>query len=95
MFARIVTLHGAPGRTVSPELTEKGAALAQKQPGFKAVYVLTDRNAGEFLSISFWETEQQARALDQSGARLRAEGDAALGATTPATARVYEVISQA
>ena len=91
MFARVTTIQGQPGRTASPELTERVTATLQKLPGFKGVYVLTDQNTGEGLGISFWETEQDAKALDQSVAPLREEGAREVGATAAPTSKVYEV----
>src|SRR6266852_1204571 len=94
MFARVVTVQGAPGRTPSPDLLERAVQAAQKQPGFKALYVLADRGTGKLLSISLWETEQQAKALEQAGAQMRQEAVSALGATMAPTDEVYEVAAQ-
>lgn len=40
---------------------------AQKQPGFKNAFFLTNRNAGKFVSITIWENTDLAIANQKSG----------------------------
>jgi heme-degrading monooxygenase HmoA len=95
MYARVTTFQGAPRRAANPELAERGFALARVQPGFKGAYVLTARETGETLTVTLWETKEQAEAVERIGAQLRAEGAREVGATTAPTGKVYEVTAQA
>ena len=95
MFARVTTFKGTPGRTASPELQEKALANISKEPGFKGIYALSDSETGELLSVSFWETEQQAKTPGPTVVQGREEAATALGATAAPTFKVYEVTAQA
>src|SRR5262249_27571911 len=96
MFARVTTIQGEPGKTPSAAVSEEAIVAFRQQPGFKGIYGLADRDTGEHLGITLWETEQQAEAVsrNQGLVRLREEGVGELGATG-ATSKVYEVIAQA
>ena len=40
---------------------------AKSQKGYKGAYLLTDRDTGEGMSITIWDTEEDAMANEQSG----------------------------
>jgi len=99
MIARVTRLQGQPGRTEGPDFSafvERGVPVVQKQPGFKGAYFLADRNTGENLVITLWETEQQAEALGQDQLlQLREEVASLVGAAAAPPGKNYEVIAQA
>jgi len=39
---------------------------AKKQKGFKGIHLLVDRKTGSGMSITYWETEKDARANEES-----------------------------
>ena len=94
MFARITTVQGTPGQR-NAELAGRVVETVQKQPGCKGIYLLTDQETGENISVSLWETEGQAKTVGQAVTQARDEALAAVGSTTAPTIKVYEVVSQA
>jgi len=40
---------------------------AKSQKGYKGAYLLTDRDTGKGMSITIWDTEEDAAANEQSG----------------------------
>jgi heme-degrading monooxygenase HmoA len=46
---------------------ESVAPTAKSQKGFYGAYLLTDRKTGKGISISLWNSEQDAVANEQSG----------------------------
>jgi heme-degrading monooxygenase HmoA len=93
-FARVTTVQGQPGQMINPEIQERGLAAARQQPGFKALYVLTDQRTGKFLVMTLWETEEQALAREEAAAPLRREALTTMGITAAPSAEVYEVAVQ-
>ena len=69
MFAR-VTITKAPGRTID-EITkimqESVIPTAKAQKGFRGAYCLGNRQTGKEITISLWDTEEDAIANEQSG----------------------------
>jgi heme-degrading monooxygenase HmoA len=66
----------------------------KQQKGFVSIWMLTDRNTGKTLTVSFWETEADRTASETSGhlgAQLAKFGS--LFAAPPVTER-YEVSVQ-
>jgi heme-degrading monooxygenase HmoA len=74
---------------------EHALPLCQKLAGFMGTYLLLDRKAGKGLTISLWETEENAKAGDAAAAQLRAQATKDLNPTEPLKAEVYEVAAQA
>jgi heme-degrading monooxygenase HmoA len=99
MIARVTTIQGEPGRAEAPDFSAfiQGAVpIVQQQPGFKGLYLLADRNTGEGLAITLWETEQQAAAMGEGRLlQLRDEALQKVGAAAGPTSKHYEVIVQA
>ena len=66
---------------IVPESTEESLAiwreqvmpLVRQQPGFRGAYVLGDRETGAGVTITLWESEAHATAVDTSG--LLSTGD--------------------
>jgi hypothetical protein len=101
MFARVTTIQGEPGRTPSPDVLqnvlERGVATFREQAGFQGLYFLAERDTGEHLAITLWDTEQQAAAVPQGPGRaqLREEAGRQVGATAAPVGKTYEVIARA
>ena len=73
-----------------------GDPQAAGQPGFKGLFFLADRQTGESLGITLWETDEQAAVMDQ-GVLLRAREEAirSLGTEAVPMSTTYEVVAQA
>lgn len=69
--------------------------VAKQQKGYQGLYLLTDRNTGKTMSITFWETEADMMANEASGyyQQQLAKFKDALGA--PPVREAYEVSVQA
>jgi len=94
MFARIGTWHGSPEdleRWTARARAEVKPSLAQ-DAGLAAAYWLVDRERGEALIVTFWESEDAMRASEAARARRQAGTSAATGARVTTTR--YEVIDQ-
>jgi len=46
---------------------ERVAPAAKEMKGFKSMNLLTDMNTNKFISISFWESENDMKAGESSG----------------------------
>jgi heme-degrading monooxygenase HmoA len=65
MHARVTTLDMDPAKVdeVRDRLEAEDVPEFQKLDGFKGMTLLTDRNSGKTLAVTFWESED---ALSQS-----------------------------
>jgi heme-degrading monooxygenase HmoA len=63
MFARLVTTHIKPGKfdLVALKFEEKVIPTLRKQPGFRDEVSFFDKDRGESVAISFWNTEADER----------------------------------
>lgn len=94
MFARIGTWHGSPDdldRWTARARAEIKPSLA-RDAGLAAAYWLVDRERGEALVVTLWESQAAMRASEEARTRRQAANAAATGARV-ATAR-YEVVEQ-
>jgi heme-degrading monooxygenase HmoA len=93
MFARI---HPAE---VSPEAFDSVVSFAETrlpdfetQQGFKGFYLMTDRESGELVTISFWETLEDVRLMEAGTAHAHAAEAAAAETVVAATpVKTYRV----
>ncbi len=68
MFARITIVQLKEGKVDEAINIYKGTVVAAKsQKGYKGSYLLTDRDTGKGMSITIWDTEEDAVANEQSG----------------------------
>ena len=69
MYVRAITLPLKSGKTDEAVriFKESIAPMFQQRKGFKQGYLVGDRSAGKAVSITLWETEADATALDTSG----------------------------
>ena len=96
MFARLTIVQVKPddldkvinlyGDTVVP--------AAKSQNGYKGILLLTDRKTGKGISISLWESEQDAIANDKSGYYQQQVGRFKDFFTKPPVQEGYEVSLQ-
>ena len=67
---------------------------AKLQKGFRGCYLLTDHKTGKFVSVSFWDSEKDIVADEQSGRyRMRVDLRKHLY-TAPPIRELYEVSAQ-
>ena len=69
MYARVTTFHIKVKDMEAAIDTYKNGVIpaAKEQPGFKNAFLLTNRNAGKFVSITIWENFEYALANQKSG----------------------------
>src|SRR5262245_7777447 len=92
MFARIGRWRGSPDeveRWIARARSEVKPSLAN-DPGLKAAYWLVDREVGQALIVTIWETAGAMRASEEARARRQAAMSGATGATV--TTERYEVV---
>ncbi len=68
---------------------------AKSQKGSRGAYLLTDRKTGKGISISLWDSEEDAIANEQSGYYQEQVGRFKDFFTAPPTQEGYEVSIQA
>jgi heme-degrading monooxygenase HmoA len=64
------------------------------QKGFRGCYLLTDYKTGKFISISFWDSENDIVADEQSGDYQKRVDLRKHLYTTPPVRELYEVSAQ-
>jgi heme-degrading monooxygenase HmoA len=93
MFARVSKLQGPPEmideavRYANENILPK----AKQLKGWKGVVSLGDRNTGEGLLVTFWETEEDMLASEEAGVQFRRESADQSGGAVGETTR-YEVL---
>jgi heme-degrading monooxygenase HmoA len=98
MYARVIMAQVPPAQS-TPERTaenirmfrERMVPAVRRQPGFRGIYLLVDRESGKGGSVSLWETAENARALDAAVAAERAEAVRSTGISSTPVAEYYEV----
>ena len=68
---------------------------AKSQKGYRGAYLLTDRKTGKGISISLWDSEEDAIANEQSGYYQASVGKFKDFFTAPPIREGYEVSVQA
>ena len=59
MFARVITAQTTPdGFDGFIRFAQEQLPGTQAQPGFKGCYLLTDRDTGNLVTISLWDTPE-------------------------------------
>ena len=92
MFARVSTLQGPASevdegiRHVREDVLPKVAQM----DGYKGAYLLVDRQSGESVSVTLWESEEAMRTSEEAASRLRDDSAGSLGAEIASVKR-YEV----
>ena len=68
MFARMVRSHVLPGKTDKALAIwrDKIVPIMKEARGFNGAYVIGDRETGQGITITFWETEADAITMNSS-----------------------------
>jgi heme-degrading monooxygenase HmoA len=93
MYARVTTYQGPPNQEHEPELFAQVLANLRQQPGFRGIYTTTQPETGKVLSLSLWETQEQARNVDAATAQHRDPAAQERG-FTGSSVEVYEVLGR-
>ena len=66
MFARVITIQALPGKLDEAAALYRDAVTPhmKQQKGFHATYLLTDRDTGNAVSLTVWESEADQAAFD-------------------------------
>ena len=91
MYASMLNLNLGPGmRSAGEQLADQSSPILKTLKGFKGVTFFADVEAGEYMSLSLWETKEDAEAgAAISDTKLKeAVGNILKG---PPTRRFFEV----
>jgi len=81
MFARVSTFQG------SPERVDEGIKIAEEQAlpaakaleGFKGMLMLVDRDTGNSIAVTLWESEEAMNASVEAANKIRGNVASAAG----------------
>jgi heme-degrading monooxygenase HmoA len=92
MHARMTTMEGSSERLAEGlrEIREDVLPQLQQQDGFKGFVVFDNRQSGELIGFSLWESEQAMQASEEVGERTRRESAETMSDTIAGVER-YEV----
>ena len=95
MYARVLRVSGDPAKVDDGIETYKSrvAPALKEQEGYAGARLLTNRETGAGMSITFWQDEQTLRASETALTAIRGETMTRFGADNPA-AENYEVVVQ-
>ena len=96
MFARLTVVQAMPDKIdeVTKIFEESVVPVAKSQKGYKGVYLLVDRKTGKGVSISLWDSEEDAIANEQSGYYQEQVGRFKDFFTAPPVQEGYEAVVQ-
>ena len=92
MHARMTTMEGSSERLAEGlrEIREDVLPQLRQQEGFKGFVVFDNRQSGELIGFSLWESEQAMQASEEVGERTRRESAETMSDTIVGVER-YEV----
>lgn len=91
MYANVVILNLGPGmRPFAEKLADQFALVHREMKGFKNVIYLADETAGEYLSVTLYESKQDAEASITAN-RPKLEQATKDIVKVPPTVKTYEV----
>jgi len=91
MFTRVISAQTAPdGFDSVVRFTQEQLPGFQALPGFRGFYLLTDRETGDLMTISLWDTREDVEQVEARAAQLRSEAVESTGIPQP-PARIYQV----
>ena len=92
MHARMTTMEGSSERLAEGlrEIREDVLPQLQQQDGFKGFVVFDNRQSGELIGFSLWESEQAMQASEEVGEHTRREAAQTMSDTIAGVER-YEV----
>ena len=92
MIARVVTTDVSPdGMESALRVVHEQLPDARRQPGFTGFYLLADREAGQLMTISLWDSREDLLAVEERAAELNSQ-TAGSGRVAVPDVTVYEVI---
>lgn len=93
MHARVVSMEMLPMNVAEAVRICEDRVLpaAREQEGFRGTWMLTDPDTGEGLSISFWNSEDDMHASEESGFYHRKLGELEAFFTSTPVRKHYEV----
>jgi heme-degrading monooxygenase HmoA len=92
VFARVIVAQGAiEGLAGAVGAAQEHLPAAAEQPGFRGFYLLIDRETGKLMTVSLWETREQAEAAEARAGRARADVAPAVGISREPVVEIYEV----
>ena len=92
MFARVVVAQGAiESLDGAIGAAEEYLPAAAEQPGFHGFYLLVDRETGKLMTVSLWETREQAEATETRAGRVRVDVAPAVGISREPVVEVYKL----
>jgi len=96
MFARVTVVQIKTDKfDESVKLYEESVVPAAKsQKGYRGAYLLSDRKTGKSLSITVWDSEEDAIANEQSGYYQEQVGKFKDLFTAPPVQEGYEIVVQ-
>lgn len=92
MFARISRLEGDPA-TSDESITyvrEKVLPQVRQMPGAKGMVSMLDRQTGQAISFTLWESEEAMRSTEEAANRMRDDAAADMESSIAAVER-FEV----
>jgi heme-degrading monooxygenase HmoA len=91
VFARVIFADIAIDRLDEAVGTARELLPATRESdGYRAFYLLTDRLAGHMMTISLWDTHDDAKAVEARAAGIRDTAVRSVGGVPPPVS-VYEV----
>lgn len=93
MFARHVTVHGSRDKMDEGirSLRERVLPALRDCAGFKGQLLLVDRDKGEAIGISLWDTEENMRASEDKVQAARQHTVDQVGASSAPDIALYEL----
>jgi heme-degrading monooxygenase HmoA len=91
VFARVITGQATPdGVDGLARFAQEQLPGVQAQPGFKGFYLLTDRDSGDLVTISLWDTREDIQALEAQAAQLTSEAAQSIEVAST-SAKIYQI----
>jgi heme-degrading monooxygenase HmoA len=82
MYARVISTQATSDQLeAAVSVAHEQLPGARAQHGYRGMYVLTDRAAGQVLTISLWESREDLQAVEARAAGIRRTAARSLGAT--------------
>jgi heme-degrading monooxygenase HmoA len=94
MYARVTVVQGSADKVEQGIDSFNGSVLPAVKgvDGYRAAFLLVDRNSGKGMGITLWETEDARRRGGEAVEAARAATIAAMGGTVPPVEE-YEVVA--
>jgi len=84
MFARIITAQVTPEKIgVAVRSSEEELPVAKQQKGFQGFYLLADRETGELMTVSLWETEEDVMNVEKRAWEARSKASEKIDVAAP------------